>query len=832
MPTTGVQQLERLFDEMRRAGELYQRHADRNVKLQNLALEKVFEFGEKARLDETYLEQIVRSHQLPWNKTTRTNPYNALVRLVFRGEDEKKKAWISQCATTLQFAHEIKPNEPLARWLSVTGGITTRYEEARAHFQRTRHQRVERSKQERRELAVASLTSNPISPPLPGIVSGLAPGIYRALVHFDGSNTSIVKIVGQENDPEVDQQLLELVPADAVEHHALSERPLYGVYRAFSTILAACDWFEPADSALLLYRSRRDGNTALTVDFAASAYSFTNARFDLVDPSLIFRDEMVCCCSLENARRFVRDFDTDGHWSINEINGEYALRTDANSVEPIPLPRLNEAAMSRLRVGSELGARSQGFILGIENLAAFTRFHRQALRWFKAQNRELLTPQPVPSRLRLRPIGKSFEASIPGVPNLVTDLFQFQKPPTLSNHRELPLREFHRLCEALAAYGDDVAGYIAAADVADAALCLEQSFSDGDRLTIRMPFVVSLKMDRTLICQPLKAAELANAEPIQKDPPKRSREAPVYFPPEPYPCHGMFGAYIVSFLPSEPSFAEKRLEKFDEQLSWWRQMTDIPINVVLSGWSDDDVAGFNELQWLAERGGKIVRRPSAPLIHNRIEALRQLYASNFDWGIMMDDDAILFDGPKYNSGAAFFAEMARHASDAYADVDVFFPINPRKRPGFSPIWKKDPDAFRDKHVFQKSFDLKGSMFLVRNFPKFDRSPILPQDNFLLHGEDTLFAIEALAKGRTVFRCGNIILKELTSESHFEKDRTERMKEGAEEMAKMYRTRGLRMSTTEGKHHLLDRKEFERQCCPNHPERVTVPKPQPALKRPW
>ena len=187
---------------------------------------------------------------------------------------------------------------------------------------------------------------------------------------------------------------------------------------------------------------------------------------------------------------------------------------------------------------------------------------------------------------------------------------------------------------------------------------------------------------------------------------------------------------------------------------------------------------------------------------------------------MMDDDAILYD-EHHNSGSEIFAEMAANGPDAYRGLDVFFPIFPRKH-GFNAEWAKDRDLFENNHVFRRNLDLKGSMFIVRNFLKKGRTPVLPRSDFLLHGEDTLFAVEAVAKGCTVMECWNIVLKELTARSHFERGggRKEAMREGNAKIAELYQEQGL--SLAPGKH-LLETREFKRRSWGGKPTRIVVPK---------
>jgi hypothetical protein len=297
---------------------------------------------------------------------------------------------------------------------------------------------------------------------------------------------------------------------------------------------------------------------------------------------------------------------------------------------------------------------------------------------------------------------------------------------------------------------------------------------------------------------------------------------PVVFPATPYECGNMFGAFITSHLPDQPEHERQRKHNLKRQLRWWRLMTDIPVTVIASNWTDEKITDFPEFSFLKDRGGQVIRVPGQSLIHNRVLCLELLYESQFDWGIIMDDDAVLYHSPSHNSGGEFFAEMAENGPALYKLVDVFFPINPGKI-GFTPIWAETPPLYRDNHVFQRNQDLKGSMSIVRNFPKFGRPPVLPSTSFQLHGEDTLFALEAIANGCTVHRCENIVLNELGSASHFP-DRVAGMKLGNQRLVEMYGHLGLRMRTHPSKNHLLDRTEFISKARVRQPYRITVPKP--------
>jgi len=298
---------------------------------------------------------------------------------------------------------------------------------------------------------------------------------------------------------------------------------------------------------------------------------------------------------------------------------------------------------------------------------------------------------------------------------------------------------------------------------------------------------------------------------------------PVVFPDRPYATNRMFAAYITSYLPRDPMHRAQRLTDLHQQLRWWRLMTDVPVHVLASGWTPSRIAADPELARLHHHGGGVEQVRSQSINLNRIACLEAFYASDYPWGIIMDDDAILYHSPAHNSGGAFFSEMAQNPPSLYSGVDVFYPINPQKRPGQNQIWQKAPTLYRTHHVFDAGYDLKGSLFIVRNFRLDGRAPILPPAKFNLIGEDTLFAIEAVANGCSVFRCGNLVLKELSGKSHFQHTPAQ-MQAGNQAIAAMYATQNLRMNTAAGRTHLLDRSAFISRYLPNARRQVRVGKP--------
>ncbi len=114
-----------------------------------------------------------------------------------------------------------------------------------------------------------------------------------------------------------------------------------------------------------------------------------------------------------------------------------------------------------------------------------------------------------------------------------------------------------------------------------------------------------------------------------------------------------FGAYIASFLPSTPKDRHRRRDNLIAQLDWWLSNTSVPITLFASGWTQSDYALIGLGVDLSKF--TVVEQPAQRLILNRIAQLNALYASDHDWGIIMDDDAVLYDGPQHNRGPRLFS---------------------------------------------------------------------------------------------------------------------------------------------------------------------------------
>lgn len=418
--------------------------------------------------------------------------------------------------------------------------------------------------------------------------------------------------------------------------------------------------------------------------------------------------------------------------------------------------------------------------------------------------------------------------------NVVHDMFTTAQRVDVLRERRLLLSHALKLFGHLAGNpaSEGAMFYLASTDEAQGAFVCELPLESG-KFVVAYPTVLNAEMQQRCILDRIDIARLANTglriggspSVVQRNSLREEMAEEV---------SKQFGAYITCYRPADEAKWLKRRAAFAQQLTEWMAKADIHLHLRLSGWTKEDVAAFEAdykglLADVDDFEGTITEVDGAPLIHNRIECLKAFYASDYDWGIMMDDDAILYDQPQHNSAWDLFPEMAKNGLKEYDGVDVFFPNNPAKRGGgFNAEYAKDPALYAGSHVFKRNADLKGSMFMVRNFRKAGRHEVLPDPSYLLHGEDTLFATEAIKQGCTVMKCWNINLKELISDkdSHFAEDRERRMLEAHKRIAEMYAADGLRMKHPEDpEDKAFEREDFYAKCAPHRPKKWTAAKPQ-------
>ncbi|PYE45243.1 hypothetical protein DFI02_102687 [Rhizobium sp. PP-F2F-G20b] len=859
-------------DQFRRvtdAAVAFEKHDNEGQKLLYAALEALFAFGEDIRRDIPAFEAFLADHDKTLSKITKENPYNALTELAFL--QDRGKSWRSAISNVLRLASEIKSDIPLGQWLTDGGGVSGRYEEAVKHFARPAAAKAQKLRSSRLDMITGELQrSRIVKRALPGVT--LADGFHRSLLFSEGGETFLVHVHEEADQKTIDKYLLDVAGNRKPADHPLADRSLYPLFRAVDLIVGTC---KPSNTGKLqliaIWNETTNGASVTKLRFLSDAYTFTNSTGILAHalPELEGRGQLAL--EFTDAETFRQLFQHDCEWHILADAQEISIVDNAPSQTRLTLRPIADYADKKLRQGAKLGLRTRHFLATCTGMKASASNLEMANSLFKKANGARHVAAPTPKRLQWLSNGNTLDvgfATEQGYSGLSYPFLHFPSPPAaIDAQMELSLADIGEFWKTASAYSEDLGGYIADGDVADAAFCIDHTFEDGDHFEYVSPMVLGVSMARTQVCEGFTAASLPPpasptppSGPKGRTPPKpptsgpsavavpsaaspssppamssatrprsrtlidKNRRAKTIFPAAPSSSGRAFGAFITSYLPDDAEHRTDRKFDFEWQLEWWRRMTDIPVHVIASTWTDCEVAASKELALLSDHGGGITRVGPRILIENRVDCLKQLYDSDYDWGIVMDDDAVLMQAENHNSSYRLFAEMAANGKDAYDGVDVFAPIYGRKVP-FNEKLNAPENPYKSHHVFKKNTDLKGSMIVVRNFAKEGRAPLLPDPSFRCHGEDTYLVLQALSLGYTTMTSWNMVLEELSGESTFadsDYDRMEKMREGHERLVETFGPLDLRMKTGS---HSLDKKAFEARCWGGKPRRVEVTKPQ-------
>lgn len=202
----------------------FQKHDQKNEQKLYAVLEGVFEFGLSVAKDKTAFTAFLTQHDVPLNKVTKANPYNALVKLAF---GDVRKSQHSQYSNVLAYARAVAGKQKISDWLSIPGGLTERYEQSVTHFGRTTKSKTHNLRTSKLALA-RSIYENTSGKPALTDAPPIGAGFYRSLVYSDGSNSYVVDIREQSDEKAIEKYLLELV-ADKTTKHPLAEKPLFNL---------------------------------------------------------------------------------------------------------------------------------------------------------------------------------------------------------------------------------------------------------------------------------------------------------------------------------------------------------------------------------------------------------------------------------------------------------------------------------------------------------------------------------------------------------------------------------------------------------------------------
>lgn len=549
---------------------------------------------------------------------------------------------------------------------------------------------------------------------------------------------------------------------------------------------------------LLRNAYNKQGEFAGVLELVSTAYTFTAARMSFSQPiaeigarAYLFSDDAMS--------EFVALFPTTSNWTaagqVDEVlisaDSGLTIRGDALSAmyDGLPLRALATFRSRTDTVHAQLakmqsfeGWLQEGKSLARRQHAALTQYWPGASKWqldqldplmMRARVRERMPAYKMPRALDFDGTAIGFMSAY--VPNgsafrtRVHDLFVI--PPTHTFETgvdcQLHIKHARRLCEVFSAERIQPYCSVAHAHEAESAFVCEASISGG-RFLVAYPTVMNPKGELRCLAEDLDMAALMTsgitAPDLQSQPQTASsRAATSLMMSASKEVAERFAAYIISCRLDDEDEWQARRAVFLEQLKWWEANTAMPLHLRLVGWDPADVDAFNAdsgqlLDLIEDYGGSYKPEPAGSLAEAHLGCLGAFYETDVDWGVIMHDDVVLDDYGEWGSGPGLFSEMALNGSAAYQGVDVFFPMSSADG-GDALMGDKDLPGTGGAQVFEPSGEVQAGLFVVRNFRKSGRGPLLPPigHHASLNDADMLFAVEALDRGYAVMRCQNIRL---------------------------------------------------------------------------
>lgn len=212
--------------------------------------------------------------------------------------------------------------------------------------------------------------------------------------------------------------------------------------------------------------------------------------------------------------------------------------------------------------------------------------------------------------------------------------------------------------------------------------------------------------------------------------------------------------YIISWLGRDDAMRAKRLAYHQRQLEWVHKQGLQPV-VLAQDYELDEL------------------QPNVDYRHHskmlpgfaRDILLKEFYASDDDYAIFADDDAVLHEGQQHALSRDFVELFNSVPMDKLTDIDCFVPLNPARVP-FNKTYNSDPTLYKNNFVFARTVALKGSFFVVKNLRKyhnkeiyFDQQYFQQPDGKMIGGADIDFGLQILNNNLGLYCLTNTVLKE-------------------------------------------------------------------------
>lgn len=436
---------------------------------------------------------------MAFGKVAQEKPYVALVELAFK--ELRSKAWRSQLSTVLRYASEVIGNAEFSVWLKEGGGIAGRYEEAQTHFGRSSDKAKDRLRSLRLQKAKETLSDKAnlreFSHETP-----LAEGYYRSLVYSDGVNTYVVNVREDESSDLVNDYLLEIEDDGFLPEHPLKGKPLFELYRGVDLIVGTCNPLKPGNSQYLALWNEQGEKSAVTkLSFLCDARDFTSGSMTLAKPLPALNGRGVMVVGISDAETFRKAFGQNPNWFFAEIDGNLVLQDDASSALKIALKPYDAVIETPVRQVGPLKRKTRHFTASLASMRDAASNIAIFLDLIKKANADQKTPGKMPSRLRWKLEGDDLQLRISTAVQYDVSFVEFRgRAEAVEDFRELDMKEIAALLETTLVYGEDLSGYFADSNVADAAFCIDHVFDNGDRFNYVNPMLLSINRNRTTVC--------------------------------------------------------------------------------------------------------------------------------------------------------------------------------------------------------------------------------------------------------------------------------------------------------------------------------------------
>lgn len=215
-------------------------------------------------------------------------------------------------------------------------------------------------------------------------------------------------------------------------------------------------------------------------------------------------------------------------------------------------------------------------------------------------------------------------------------------------------------------------------------------------------------------------------------------------------------AYIISYLPRD-DLREKRIEIHNRQIDYWLSKG-LSVMVYAQGYGINDFR--NDVKYIANVFGHIDRPGPA-----RNVLLREFYNTDDDFCLLMDNDIICYEGPKYCDSDNLIEILRAIPIEAMAGIDVFEPLNPTQTP-FSAFYEQHALTLNENLFFKRRPNISGQSLFIKNMVKHHGKEFFYDDWFdekngkIIMGEDVDFGLTLTKNGLGVYSLMNAVRKDM------------------------------------------------------------------------